>query len=82
MWVEFMRIALKDTPETPLEAPEGIVKAYISPWTGLLTEPTNKGGMWEFFQADHVPTRFTPQSTGASATDADQADEKPTENLF
>ncbi|MFA5019422.1 MAG: hypothetical protein WC504_17870, partial [Methylobacter sp.] len=73
------RIALKDTPETPLEMPEGIVKAFISPETGLLTAATNKGGIWEYFQADRVPTRF---ASGDSATDAGQSDEKPTENLF
>ncbi len=38
MWIEFMRVALKDTPETPLEIPEGIVKAFINPETGLLTD--------------------------------------------
>jgi penicillin-binding protein 1A len=79
MWIEFMRIALKDTPETPLEAPEGIVKAFINPETGLLTAAENKNGIWEFFQADHVPTSL---SSGNSTTDVDQADEKPTENLF
>jgi penicillin-binding protein 1A len=82
MWIEFMRVALKDIPEIPLEAPEGIVKAYISPLTGLLTATTNKSGVWEFFQADHVPTQDSPQSTGTSTTNIDQTDEKPTENLF
>jgi penicillin-binding protein 1A len=48
----------------------------------LLTATTNKGGIWEFFQADHVPARFTPSSAGDSATEPDQSDEKPTENLF
>lgn len=78
MWIEFMRIALKDTSEIPLEMPEGVVKAFISPETGLLTASTNKSGIWEFFQAEHVPSRFA-SSSGNSATDSD---EKPTENLF
>jgi penicillin-binding protein 1A len=80
MWIEFMQVALKDTPELPLEAPEGIVKAYISPLSGLLTATNNKSGVWEFFQADHVPTQDTPQSTGTSTIN--ETDEKPTENLF
>ena len=80
MWIEFMRVALKDRPETPLEMPEGIVKAFISPETGLLTASANKGGIWEFFQAEHVPARFASPSN--SATDADQSDEKTTESLF
>jgi penicillin-binding protein 1A len=79
MWIEFMRVALKDSPETLFEAPEGIVKAFINPETGLLTATANKAGIWEFFQAEQVPTSFT---SGNSATGYDQADEKPTENLF
>ncbi|MFZ2405620.1 MAG: penicillin-binding protein 1A [Methylobacter sp.] len=81
MWIEFMRVALKDTPETPLEMPEGIVKAFISPESGLLTAATNKAGMWEFFQADRVPTSFSSPSGGLT-TGSGQSDEKPTENLF
>jgi penicillin-binding protein 1A len=79
MWIEFMRVALKDTPETPLEAPEGIVKAFINPETGLLTASANKNGIWEFFQADRVPTSYT---SGDSTTDSDQSAEKTTEDLF
>ncbi len=81
MWIEFMRAALKDTPEAPLEMPEGIVKAFISPETGLLTEDKNKDGIWEFFQADRVPVS-SASPTDESAADSNESDEKPTENLF
>ena len=81
MWIEFMRVALKDTPETALEMPDGIVKAFISPETGLLTASANKGGIWEFFQAEHAPTRYTPAIVNTT-TDADPSDERATENLF
>lgn len=79
MWIEFMRVALKDIPEEPLEMPEGIVKAFINPETGLLTASTNVSGIWEFFQADLVPTSSTPDD---SASSFDKPDEKPTEDLF
>jgi penicillin-binding protein 1A len=72
-----MRVALKDIPETSLAAPQGVVKAFINPDTGLLAESTSKAGVWEFFQAKQVPTRFTP-----SLDDSDQFDEKFTEELF
>ncbi|MEY3807860.1 MAG: hypothetical protein RI893_836 [Pseudomonadota bacterium] len=77
MWINFMRVALKDTPETSLAAPQGVVKAFINPSTGLLAESTSKAGVWEFFQAKQVPTRFTPL-----LDDSDQFDEKFTEELF
>lgn len=79
MWIEFMRVALKDTPEISLEMPDGIVKAFINPETGLLTATANKGGIWEFFQEERVPTSF---SSGDVTNDSDRPDEKPTENLF
>ncbi|MDD2802161.1 MAG: peptidase, partial [Methylococcales bacterium] len=56
MWIEFMRTALTGTPEKPLEASPGIIKAYINPSTGLLTPASNKNGKWEYFQEDHAPT--------------------------
>ena len=82
MWIEYMRVALKDTPETALDVPEGIVRAFISPETGLLTKSTNKEGIWEFFQADHVPTSSASLPSGESANAFGQSDESPTENLF
>lgn len=81
MWIEFMRVALKDTPETPLEAPEGIVQAFINPETGLLVSAGNKSGIWEFFQEGHVPASFA-SSSADSAADTDQSDEETTESLF
>ena len=82
MWIDFMRVALKDIPETPLEMPEGIVRAYISPWTGLLAEAANKGGIWEYFQAANAPTQYTLKSGRGTSSHADQAEEKATEELF
>ncbi|MGZ4981601.1 MAG: penicillin-binding protein 1A [Methylobacter sp.] len=79
MWIEFMQTALKDTPETLLGMPEGIVKAFINPETGLLTAAADKGGIWEYFQAEHVPTSFAP---GGSIAGSNQPDEKLTEDLF
>jgi len=79
MWVDFMKTALKDTTETPLEVPTGIVKAFISPETGRLTASTDSAGIWEFFQADHVPTSFRANDSTKSY---DHAAERSIENLF
>ncbi len=81
MWVEFMQTALKGTPETPLVPPEGIVKAFIDPETGMLTPETNKTGIWEFFQDELAPTGSAPPSDKSTA-DYNQSNEKPTEELF
>ncbi|MCQ8104143.1 penicillin-binding protein 1A [Methylomonas sp. SURF-2] len=59
MWIDFMQTALRDIPEAPLSVPEGIVQAYINPADGLLLDPSNKNGQWEFFIADTAPQRYS-----------------------
>ncbi|MGB6139999.1 MAG: PBP1A family penicillin-binding protein, partial [Pseudoalteromonas rhizosphaerae] len=36
-WIDFMRVALKDKPEAPIEPPEGLVSVRIDLATGLLS---------------------------------------------
>ncbi len=87
MWIEFMRTALKDVPEKPLESPEGIAKAFIDPHSGYLVSSGSKSGVWEFFQAELTPTKHQPtvkKSTATTPTENsnDYANEKPIESLF
>lgn len=64
MWIEFMKTALRNIPEKPLTAPDGIVQAYINPSDGLLLDPDNKNGEWEFFIAETAPQRYSqPKQT-------------------
>jgi penicillin-binding protein 1A len=81
MWIEFMQTALKNIPEAPFEMPDGIVKAFINPQTGLLAPAESKAGIWEFFQAEHVPTRFS-SPYDESIVDEDETTAKPVEALF
>ena len=81
MWIEFMRTALKDTPEKPFEQPEGIIKAYINPKSGLLMSEKTGSGVWEYFQAEHVPNKtFNTQEN--SPTESKSVSESAVENLF
>ncbi|NOQ77447.1 MAG: PBP1A family penicillin-binding protein [Methylococcaceae bacterium] len=61
IWIDFMKVALKDKVEQPLTRPSGITKAYIDPQTGLLAQPESEG-IWEFFRTSHVPTKFSPMT--------------------
>lgn len=81
MWIEFMQTALKDTPEASFDAPEGIVKAFIDPQTGLLAPEGSEYGIWEFFQAEHVPDRSASRFEDLPS-DYSQPNEKPIEALF
>lgn len=83
MWIEFMRTALKDTPETTLEPPEGIEKVFINPYSGLLAGNFNKNGIWEYFQAELKPVRTAaPENTNVNAGEADNVNEHVIEELF
>ena len=62
MWIKFMKSALNDYPEKPLDQPSGVVQAYINPEDGLLLDPEEKGGIWEYFSEATVPkTMSAPQ---------------------
>ncbi|MGZ8213012.1 MAG: penicillin-binding protein 1A [Methylosarcina sp.] len=56
MWVEFMKTALSDLPESPLVVPQGIVQAFINPNTGRLEPAGSKYGVLEYFQEGLAPT--------------------------
>lgn len=79
MWIEFMRTALRDVPEKPFTPPEGIVEAYINPNDGLLINPNNKNGVWEFFSAETVPTTYSSPRQNLAPTEEEMNSE---ENLF
>lgn len=70
MWVEFMKTALQNLPETPMVVPEGIVQAFINPATGFLEPAGSKYGMLEYFQSGRAPTNLGP-SGGESGEDYD-----------
>lgn len=55
MWVDYMRVALEDEPETVMERPPGLVTVKIDPSTGLLAGADDPNAVFESFRADNVP---------------------------
>lgn len=78
IWIDFMKVALKDKPEQSLNTPEGISKAYIDPRNGLLSHSTNNG-LWEYFRWAHRPTEFSPIEDESVDQEGREAEE---ESLF
>ncbi|RVU31467.1 penicillin-binding protein 1A [Neptunomonas marina] len=64
IWIDFMRTALADTPESPLPVPAGIVQARIDAQTGLRAQPGQGNTIFEYFKAEQLPRQ------GYSATGA------------
>lgn len=63
IWIDYMRVALKNRPEVLFKQPEGIVTVKIDPKTGLLARPGQKNAIFEIFRSEFVPTQETPNST-------------------
>ncbi|MBD9354496.1 penicillin-binding protein 1A [Methylomonas albis] len=72
MWIKFMKSVQQNFPEKPLTQPNGIVQAYINPDDGLLLDQAAKGGVWEYFSEETVPT----------ATSAPKSEEPTEEEKF
>jgi penicillin-binding protein 1A len=61
-WIDFMRIALKDAPESPLKIPEGMVTVRIDPKTGKRAR-IDQDGIFEVFRKENAPEESAPQIT-------------------
>ena len=57
MWIDYMREALRGVPEKQLVQPEGIVSVRIDTESGQLANSDSPVTMFEYFRADHIPTR-------------------------
>lgn len=65
MWVDFMRVALANTPEVSMKAPTGIVSVRIDPKTGLRATASQKNSIFESFRKEFLPQEYStikPQS--------------------
>ncbi|NOQ80425.1 MAG: PBP1A family penicillin-binding protein [Gammaproteobacteria bacterium] len=80
MWMKFMEVALKDTPEQPLVEPENIVTVKIDSETGLLASGSSKKTQYEFFIEGTEPERTGIES--GSQTSSGSNTEAVTEELF
>jgi penicillin-binding protein 1A len=74
VWMEYMRAALKSTPEELPVAPEGVVAAAINPETGLRDRKTEHP-MIEYFYHENVP----PEQEGDVYSE--EPDTRPAEEI-
>ncbi len=63
MWIDFMKSALDDVPEAPLQHPVDMITVKIDPDTGLLSGPDTQKPISETFREQYVPTETTPPTT-------------------
>lgn len=92
IWIQFMRSALKNMPETTMPRPSGIVTVRIDPRNGLLADPNQQNAIFEVFRKNSEPRQYSslnsppslnaPDSnfqnmSHASATSNDNASDQP-----
>jgi len=81
MWIKYMRVALKNVPETILERPPGLIIARIDPETGLLARPNNPNAIFEVFRSRYAPTSMEKKSDSGTPSNEPFTPES-TEHLF
>jgi penicillin-binding protein 1A len=75
-WIEFMKEALKGSPEDILRSkPEGLVLVKIDPKTGLRAKASDPQGIFEIFREEYSPQTMSKRVPGFEAED-------PTQTLF
>ena len=71
MWIDFMRVALRGTPEKWPELPPGMVTVRIDPETGEYAGPNANNAMFEIFRSENAPE---PPPEGSSSSDNGNGD--------
>ena len=74
IWVDYMRVALENSPEHDDPVPVGIVEASIDPESGLRVRPGSDGALREWFPADNLPPLSDTSEENENAADADPYD--------
>jgi len=71
IWIDFMREALKNSPESAPTPPEGIVSVKIDPKSGKRAYPGQDDAVYEYFRHKNVPKGYAaPASiTKSNATE-------------
>jgi len=54
-WIDYMKVALKDMPEHPLQMPPGMVTVRIDPRTGQRAGVDQQDAIFEVFRAENAP---------------------------
>lgn len=77
-WIDYMKFALKDKPEAPIEPPEGLVSVRIDLATGLLSHKNDYTSRFEYFTKGTSPTKYVLQQP----VNVFEEDTKTEEELF
>ena len=72
IWIDYMRVALKDRPIAPNDPPQGMVKVAVSAG-GQLLPTTSSGGVTEYVKAEDLERMESYIDDGPDETSQDEA---------
>lgn len=79
IWIEYMRAALKDSPEAERPIPSGIVTVKIDPETGQLAHAGQRNAIFEYFKKENAPRRTGRED---SRREGDLGDDNQINDIF
>lgn len=74
IWINYMKVALKDKAEKTQTQPSGISMVRIDPETGLLASSTQSNAIFEIFLEEHVPTEYNEEAGNFYEPEAEGSD--------
>ncbi|MGY3568522.1 penicillin-binding protein 1A [Vibrio paucivorans] len=74
-WVDFMKVALQDTPAQPKALPPEIVRVRIDRETGLLTNKFDSSSMFEYFLQGTEPKEFVAERINDNIYSSSESEE-------
>ena len=72
IWIDYMRQALKNTPEVFPTQPPGIVSVKIDPKTGERAAPGQPDAIFEYFLREHAPKATSTSNTPTPTNNQDE----------
>ena len=82
IWVDYMKVALKDVPQRPFEQPEGVVSVRIDAETGLLATPGQSNTLFEYFREENVPKQPVKAAPALDEENDTEEEEMTPEQMF
>ena len=68
LWIDFMKEALKNKPESAMKQPDDVVAVQIDPVSGLLAKPNQANGIIEYFRKNELPEEEEPMPVLKAST--------------
>lgn len=78
IWIDFMKTALKDVPNTPRSQPPGIVSMRINPTTGKRARADERDAIFEYFRTENTPK----EEANPSSNTINNIEKSMTEDIF